>query len=208
MTNVEMRFEYFKCSEIKLFAVGEIACIDSGSFPSRKALHVALPKRHGMEEKEPSVDFVTVCVNALDCAINNDFGSLSFPALGVDSVHNISGSVAANTLLYCIDKHYYQKKDATLHTIRIVITQDLSSTFLSCFDEHPFEAAVNQSKPCSSAAGISASCPPKYEWYWEDDKTQFTQYSQTVSDALTAAKLENPDKRCYIRISGKPTLWI
>ena len=203
MTNVEMRFEYFKCSEMKSLAVGEIACIDSGSFPSRKALHVTLPRRHGLAEKEASVDFVAVCVNTLDCATNNHFGSLSFPALGVDSVHNISGSVAANTLLYCVDKYYCQIKDATLHTIRIVITQDLRSTFLSCFDEHSFEASVHQSKPSpSSAAGISASSPPKYEWYWEDDKKQFTQYSPTVSDALTAAKLENPDKRCYIRIGG------
>ena len=196
MTNVEMRFEFFKFLETKSLTVGDIACINSGSFPSRKALHVILPKRHGLAEKEASVDFVAVCVNVLDCATNNHFGSLSFPALGVDSVHDVSGSEAANTLLYCIDKYYCQRKDATLHTIRIVITKDLSSAFLSCFDGHSFEASVH----------ISTSSPSRYEWYWEDDNKQFTQYSQTVSDALTAAKLENPDKRCYIRIDGKTYL--
>jgi hypothetical protein len=208
MTNVEMRFEYFKFSETKSLAVGEVACIDSGSFPSRKALHVALPKRRGLVEKQACVDFVAVCVNALDCATNNRFGSLSFPALGVDGVHNISGSVCADTLLYCVDKYYCQEKDATLHTIRIVIKQDLSSAFLSCFDEHSFDNLhqSEHSTSSDSAAGNSASPPSRYEWYWEDDKKQFTQYSQTVSDALTAAKLENPDKRCYIRIGGKTYL--
>jgi O-acetyl-ADP-ribose deacetylase (regulator of RNase III) len=208
MTNVEMRFEYFKFSETKSLAVGEVACIDSGSFPSRKALHVALPKRRGLVEKQACVDFVAACVNALDCATNNHFGSLSFPALGVDSVHNVSGSVCANTLLYSIDKYYCQDKSATLHTIRIVVTQDLSSAFLSCFDEHSFENLYQNERSTSSdsAAGSSASSSPRYEWYWEDDKKQFTQYSQSVSDALTAAKLENPDKRCYIQICGKSYL--
>jgi hypothetical protein len=206
MTNVEMRLEYFKFSETKSLSVREIACLDSGSFPSRKALHVALPKSHGLVDKQASVDFLAACVNALDCATNNRFGSLSFPALGVDGVHNVSGSVCANTLLYCIDKYYCQEKDATLHTIRIVITQDLSRVFLSCFNERSFET-LYLSEPCtSSAAGFSTSSPPRYEWYWEDDKRQFIEYSRIVSDTLTAAELENPDKLCYIRISGKTYL--
>ena len=103
---------------------------------------------------------MTACANALDCASSNQLGSLSFPALGVDGVHKVSASVCINTLLYCIDKYYCRKEDAMLHTIRIVITPDLRSTFLKCFDEHSFEA-LNQSEPSSSSAAFnSASFSP------------------------------------------------
>ena len=203
MTNVEMRFEYFKCFGPKSLAVEEVACIDSGSFPSNKALHVSLPKRHEQVEKQASVDFIAACIkNTLDCASSNRFGSLSFPALGMDGVHNVS---IFNTLLDCVDK-YCEEKNTTLHTIRIVITKELSSAFLSCFDEHHFEASHQCDLSSSSAVCKIASYPPRYEWYWEDDRKQFTQYSQTVSDTLSTVKLENPNKRCYISIDGKTYL--
>ena len=203
MTNVEMNFEYFKFLQTKSLAVGEIACIDSGSFPSRKALHVSLPKMCGQIDKQATVDFVAACINALDCASSNQFGSLSFPALGMDGVHNVSATVCGNSLLQCIEK-YCLEKHTTLHTIRIVITQILSSALLSSFDEHSFEA-LHQCESLSSAGNspTTAPSPPRYEWYWEDDKKQFTQYSQTASDTLTAAKLENPDKRRPLMIDGK-----
>ena len=208
MTNVEMNFEYFKFLQMKSPVMGEIVCIDSGSFPSRKALHVVLPIR--CEQVEKQVDFVTACSKALECASSNQFGSLSFPALGVDNVHNVSPTLCVNTLLYCIDKHCLEKHTATLHTIRIVITQDLHSAFLSCFDKYSFKALQKSDAPSSSASDSQEPAlplsPPKYEWYWEDDKKQFTQYSQTISDTLTAAKRENPDKRCYFWVGGKAYL--
>ena len=203
MTNVEMNFEYFKFLQTKSLAVGEVACIDSGSFPSRKALHVALPKMHGQVDKQAVVDFVTVCVNALDCASSNQFGSLSFPALGMDGVHNVSATVCANAMLQCIEE-FRLEKQTTLHTIRIVITQGLSSIFLTSFDEHSFKALHQCESPSSADnSATAASSPSTYEWYWEDDKKQFTQYSQTVSDTLTAAKLENPTKQCHLMIDRK-----
>ena len=192
-----MDLEYLKFLKTKMLAVGQIACIDSGSFPLRKVLHVALPKRCEQVDNPVPVDFVAACIRVLNCASSNQFGSLSFPALGVDGVHNISAFACVNTLLYCIDQ-YCQEKDTVLHTIRFVITQGLSSVFLSSFDEYTFEA-LHQPESTSSA-GNSTSSLPRYKWYWEDDYKQFTQYSQTISIALTAAKLENPDKQCYIWI--------
>ena len=187
---MEMDHEYLKFLKTKTLAVGQIACIDSGSFPSRKALHVALPKRCEQVDNPVPVDFVAACIRVLNCASSNQFGSLSFPALGVDGVHNISAFTCVNTLLYCIDK-YCQEKDTVLHTIHFVITQDLSSVFLSSFDEYTFEALHQHESP--SSTGNSTLSPPRYKWSWEDDYKQFTQYSQTVSNALTAAMLENPN---------------
>ena len=196
MTNAEMNKEYIQFLQSKS-TVGGVACINSGSFPSRKALHVALPKRCEQVEDPVPVDLVTACISALDCASSKHFGSLSFPALGVDGVYNVSAFACVNTLLYCVDR-YCQEKDTTLHTIRLVITQELSGVFLCSFDEYTFEA-LHQCEPPSST-GVNVSSPPRYEWYWENDKKQFTQYSETVSNALTAAKLKNPDKQCYMWI--------
>ena len=75
---------------------------------------------------------------------------------------------------------------------------------LSSFDEHSFEALHQCESPSSAGnSSTTASPPPRYEWYWEDDIKQFTQYSQTASDTLTAAMLENPHKRCPLQIDGK-----
>ena len=104
--------------------------------PFLRALHVTLPKVCGQIDKQVSIDFVTACINALDCASSNHFGSLSFPALGMDGVHNVSATVCANTLLQCIEK-YCLEKHTTLHMIRIVITQDLSSALLSSLVPRP-----------------------------------------------------------------------
>ena len=198
MTNVEMNFEYFKYLQSKSLVVGEVACLDSGSFPSKKALYVHLPKRC------QQLDFVAACTKTLNRASFNEFGSLSFPALGVDGIHNVSSTLCVNTLLSCIDKHCLENKSSTLHTIRIVITQDLHSTFLSCFDKYSFRATQEGISDSSDGQEVAAALSsPEYEWYWEDDKKQFTQYSPTVSKALTAAKLENPDSRHLLKVGGK-----
>lgn len=201
--NVEMNFEYFRYLQKKPLSVGEVACINSGSFPSTKALHVLLPKRCQQVEKQ--VDFVTACSTTLECASSNHFGSLSFPALGVDDVHKISTTLCINTLLFCVDKHCLESQETTLHTVRIVITQDLVSSFLNCFDKYTFRA-LQTSESDKSFANDSIQLTvstPQYNWYWQDDKKQFTQYSQAISDTLTRAKKSSLSKKCYFQVDGK-----
>ena len=183
--------------------IGEVICTDSGAaFSSDKALHVLLPK--SCVQVEEQVDFVTACSKALDYASSNNFGTLSIPALGVRDVHDISSTLCANTLLYCVDKHCLNGNKTTLHTIRIVITKDLNDIFISCFDKYTFKAT--QVCEAGSGAGKQESTemsPSRYEWYWEDDKKNFTLYPPTISDRLTQAKLTDPDKKCIISFDSK-----
>ena len=195
MTNAEMNGEYFRFVKKKPLTTGEVACVDSGTFPSRKALYVLLPKGY-------TNDYDVACSKTINCASSHNFGSLSFPALGVDDVHKVPPTVCIETLLHCIDDHCLDIEETTLHTVRIVITQDLFCTFLSSFDKHTFKALHKVSMASAIGNQQLTPSPPQYEWYWEDDKKQFTQYSSTLSQSLTRAKLANQDKK-YFKIDMK-----
>ena len=97
------------------------------------------------------------------------------------------------------------KEDTTLHTIRIVITHDSSSTFLSCFDKYTFSTLLASEPLSDSAKQLLKVSSPQYEWYWEDDKKQFIQYSPKVSNTLSQAKLANATKK-FIDIDGRSYL--
>ena len=195
MTNVEMNFNYHDFLQKNSPKIGDIVCMDSGTFPSKKILYFLLPV--SCEQ----ADLLTACSKVLDYASRNQFDSLSFPALGVD-VHRISTTLCINTLLQCVDQHCLNKEDTTLHTIRVVITQDSSSTFLSCFDKYTFSTLLASEPLSDSAKQLLKVSSPQYEWYWEDDKKQFIQYSPKVSNTLSQAKLANAAKK-FIDIDGR-----
>ena len=202
MTNVEMSFEYYNFLQKNSPKIGDIACIDSGTFPSSKALHLLLPKNC------KQVDLLTAYSKVLDYASANQFGSLSFPALGVDDVHRVSTMLCVNTLLQCVDEHCLKTEETTLHTIRVVITQDSSSTFLSCFDKYTFSTLPRSetTQPSSDGAKhLLKVSSPQYEWYWEDDKKQFVQYSPKASNTLSQAKLANVTHK-FIDVDGRSYL--
>ena len=198
MTNVEMNFEYYNFLQKNSPEIGDIACIES----TYKALRLLLPKNC------EQVDLLTVCSKVLDYASTNQFGSLSFPALGVDDVHRVSAMLCVNTLLQCVDEHCLKTEETTLHTIRVVITQDSRSTFLSCFDKYTFSTLPQRETTQSSsnsAKQLLKVSSPHYEWYWEDDKKQFIQYSPKVSNTLSQAKLANVMQK-FIDVDGRSYL--
>ena len=198
MTNTEMNYEYFRFLQRKSLTTGDVACVDSGTFPSKKSLHVLLPRN--CERVEKQFDFTVACSKIISCALTNQFGSLSFPALGVDEVHHVPPTVCIETLLNCVDNHCLYQDDTTLHTVRIVITQDLVSTFLSCFDKHTFRTVHKGGISSGVGSQQLTSPPPQYEWYWEDDQKQFVPYSQDVCTSLTDTKLNCPDLKFYFLI--------
>ena len=95
MTNAEMNFKYSDFLQKNSPKIGDIVCMDNGTFPSRKTLYLVLPA--SCEQ----VDLLTACSKVLGYASSNQFGSLSFPAPGVDDIHRISTTLCINTFNYC-----------------------------------------------------------------------------------------------------------
>jgi hypothetical protein len=188
MINSEIAESFSKrvCHESKALDVGRVISLSSGSYPSKLVLHVVLPK------DEDRNGFFAGCLSCIQNAESKLLKSLSFPMLGVDDRHHISIDFCINNLLLCIDHVLSETQTTSLDKICMVITDDVAPQVLDCFDKYHFKAH-------SAVANVQ----PSLLWYWNDDKGQYSEYPEDISDKLNQAKNANPIGMYYFQINGK-----
>ena len=188
MINSEMAESFSKhmCHEGKVLNVGDVASLPSGSYPSKLALHVVLPK------DEDRKGFVLGCWSCIQIAESKGLKSLSFPMLGVDDQHHFSVDSCIDNLLLCIDHRMSKAQVISLDKVCIVIADDVAAQVLVCFDKYHFKSQ-------SAVANVQQSLL----WYWNDDNGQYSEYPEDISDKLSQAKNANPIGMCYFQISGR-----
>ena len=190
MTNTEMTEKYNEhiCLHKVMLKTGDVHCLSSGSFPSKMAFHVVLPKTENWK------DFILGCWSCLLQSISKDLKSLSFPLLGVDNKHQFSAAFCATTLLACINHLCTRSKLMYIDTINIVITDDRDAeTFVQCFDNLNF----------SSQTKGMAKVQPTLTWHWYNDKKQYSEYPKDIASKLTETRNTNPVGMCYFEIGGR-----
>ena len=189
MINLEMAESFSKhvCHEGKSLNVGDVISLPSGSYPSKLALHVVLPK-----DKDRK-NFILGCWSCIQIAKSKGLKSLSFPMLGVDDQHHVSVDSCINDLLFCID-HLMSKPQASLDKVCIVITDDVVAQVLDYFDKRHFK---------SQSAVANVHVQPSPSWCWNNDKGQYSDYPEDISDKLNQAKNANPIGICYFEINSR-----
>ena len=187
MINSEMAESFSKHihHEGKALNVRDVISLPSGSCPSKLAFHVVLPKN------KDRTDFILGCWSCIRIAKSKVLKSLSFPVLGVDDQHHFSVDSCINDLLFCID-HLMSKTQASLDKICIVSTDEFAAQVLDCFDKYHFKSQ-------SAVANVQ----PSPSWCWNDDKGQYSDYPQDISDKLSQAKNANSTGICYFEINSR-----
>ena len=190
MTNMEMTEKYNEHIQLNKIMLknGDVHCLSSGSFPSKMAFHVVLPKTENWK------DFILACWSCILRAVSIDLKSLSFPLLGVDNKHHFSAPFCATTLLACINHICTRSKLMSIDTINIVITDDRDAEkIVHCFDNHNFTSQMK----------VMAKFQPSHTWHWYNDQQQYSEYPKDIANKLTETRNVNPVGMCYFEIGGR-----